>query len=155
VDIALLNTPLKTVYEIRDVLRQMQAAGDLLVIGERQQLVFHVVPNPARLGHFMEIYAEAVAAETPGANVITATPVADTLAPLTPSVTAEIIAIRPVEELTAAWWAANDSPSDLTVAVSPETPAPLVEQASFVAQVATKCVELFSGLLHKVRAIVS
>ena len=69
-DIALVNTPLKTVYEIRDVLRRMQAAGDILVIGERQQLVFHVVPHPSRLGHFMDVYAKAVADATPGANVI-------------------------------------------------------------------------------------
>jgi Family of unknown function (DUF5715) len=155
VDIALLNTPLKTVYEIRDVLRRMQAAGDLLVIGERKQLVFHVVPHPARLGHFMEVYANAVAAETPGANIIPATPVADTPTPLTPSVTAEIIAIRPVEELADEWWAANDSPSDLTIEVSPGTPASTRERPSFVAQVATTCVELFSGLFQRMRAIVS
>jgi Family of unknown function (DUF5715) len=155
VDIALLNTPLKTVYEIRDVLRRMQAAGDLLVIGERKQLVFHVVPHPARLGHFMEIYAKAVAAETPGANIIATSPMADMLAPLTPSVTAEIIAIHPVEELANEWWAASDSASDLMVEVSPDAPATVLEQPSIVAQMATKCVELVSGLLQRVRAIVS
>ncbi len=155
VDIALLNTPLKTVYEIRNVLRRMQAAGDLLVIGERQQLVFHVVPHPARLGHFTEVYAKAVAAEMPGANIIASTPVADMLTPLTPSVTAEIIAIRPVEEVAEEWWAASDSPSDLTIEVSPHTPAATRERPSFVGQVATTWAELFSGLFQRMRAIVS
>jgi hypothetical protein len=58
-DIALVNTPLPQVHEIRNVLLKMQEAGDLLVIGERKQLVFHVVPHPSRLGHFTEIYARA------------------------------------------------------------------------------------------------
>ena len=56
-DIALVNTSLQTAYEIRDVLRDMRDAGDLFFIGERKQLVFHVVPNPARLGHFNDVYA--------------------------------------------------------------------------------------------------
>jgi hypothetical protein len=59
-DIALVNTPLETVYEIRDVLRKMQRDGDILFIGERRQLVFHVVPHPARLGHFTELYIRKV-----------------------------------------------------------------------------------------------
>ncbi len=61
-DIALVNTPLPQVYEIRDVLLKMQEAGDILVIGERKQLVFHVVPHPSRLGHFTDVYARAAAA---------------------------------------------------------------------------------------------
>jgi len=61
-DIAVVNTPLRTVYEIRDVLRQMQDEGALLFIGERQQLVFHVVPHPSRLGDFMRVYAKAFGA---------------------------------------------------------------------------------------------
>jgi hypothetical protein len=51
-DIALVNSPLGTVYEIRDVLREMRDAGLLLFIGETQQLVFHVVPRPAWLGYY-------------------------------------------------------------------------------------------------------
>jgi hypothetical protein len=47
-DIGLVNTPLETIYEIRDVLRRMQDDGDILFIGERRQLVFHVVPHPSR-----------------------------------------------------------------------------------------------------------
>jgi hypothetical protein len=44
-DIALVNMPLQRVYQIRDVLQQMQEAGEVLVVGERKQLVFHVVPT--------------------------------------------------------------------------------------------------------------
>src|SRR5688572_12006432 len=61
-DIALVNTPMARVQEIRRVLEDMRAAGDLLFIGERQQLVFHVVPHPSRLGHFTGIYAQAMGA---------------------------------------------------------------------------------------------
>jgi hypothetical protein len=57
-DIAVVNTPLRTVLETRDVLRRMQDEGALLFIGERQQLVFHVVPHPSRLGDFMRVYAK-------------------------------------------------------------------------------------------------
>jgi hypothetical protein len=61
-DVALINTPLRTVYEIRDVLREMRDEGDILFIGERRQLVFHVVPHPARIGHFSDVYTRAIGA---------------------------------------------------------------------------------------------
>lgn len=51
-DIALVNTPIARVYEIRDVLREMRDAGLLYFIGETQQLVFHVVPRPRWLGYY-------------------------------------------------------------------------------------------------------
>jgi hypothetical protein len=51
-DIALVNTPIETVYEIRDVLRDMRDAGLLYFIGETEQLVFHVVPSPSWLGYY-------------------------------------------------------------------------------------------------------
>ena len=51
-DIALVNTPLERVYEIRDVLRDMRDAGLLYFIGESQQLVFHVVPRPMWLAYY-------------------------------------------------------------------------------------------------------
>jgi hypothetical protein len=60
VDIALVNSSLKTVYEVRDVLRRMQKNGDILFVGERRQLVFHVVPHPSRLGHFTDVYIRKV-----------------------------------------------------------------------------------------------
>lgn len=63
-DIALVNTPLERVYEIRDVLREMRREGLIYFIGETQQLVFHVVPRPAWLGyydalHWASLYAPA------------------------------------------------------------------------------------------------
>ena len=60
VDIAVVNTRMHAVREIRDVLVQMRDAGDLLFIAERNQLVFHVVPHPLRLGHFTEVYQTRV-----------------------------------------------------------------------------------------------
>ena len=60
-DIALVNTPLERVYEIRDVLRRMQKAGDILVVGERKQLVFHVF-RIRRGSAFTDAYARAAAA---------------------------------------------------------------------------------------------
>ena len=100
VDIALANTPLHTIYEIRDVLRKMQAAGEILFIGERKQRVFHVVPHPSRLGYFNEVYARSIGTpltsrsagvvafiETP--RLLAATP--------TPEVTTEIVAVVPAE----------------------------------------------------------
>jgi hypothetical protein len=55
-DVSLLNTPLDTAYEIRDVLRAMSAAGELFVVAETRQLVFHVVPAPACLDTFDALY---------------------------------------------------------------------------------------------------
>jgi hypothetical protein len=51
-DIALVNTPLDRVYEIRDVLRGMRDAGLLYFIGESRQLVFHVVPRQIWVGYY-------------------------------------------------------------------------------------------------------
>ena len=119
-DISLINTPLKTVYEIRDVLRQMRNEGELLFIGERRQLVFHVVPHPSRLGHFTQRYARMFG-DPPAAS---GTPVvAFSAAPgpagrRTPSVTAEVIAVIPTKEFVDEWWAADDTHGDLSVDVA-------------------------------------
>jgi hypothetical protein len=56
-DISVLNVPLHTSREIRDVLRAMRDAGDLFFVAETRQLVFHVVPAPARLSFYRELYA--------------------------------------------------------------------------------------------------
>jgi hypothetical protein len=154
-DVALVNTPLKTVYEIRDVLRRMQAAGDILVIGERQQLVFHVVPHPSRLGHFMEVYAKAVADATPGANVIGWLEAETVSAHPTAAVTAEVIAVRPTDAFVHEWWAADDPPSDLTVEVALPAIASVTEQPSLLVRMAAGCVALVSGLLETMRGIIS
>jgi hypothetical protein len=154
-DIALVNTPLKTVYEIRDVLRRMQAAGDILVIGERQQLVFHVVPHPSRLGHFMDVYAKAVADATPGANVI-GLPEAETgSAHPMAEVVAEVIAVRPTDAFADEWWAAADTPSDLTIEVSSPALASVDEHVSLFGRMAAGCLALVSGLLETMRGIVA
>jgi hypothetical protein len=128
-DIALVNTPLETVHEIRDVLRQMRRAGEILFIGERKQLVFHVVPHPARLGHFTAVYTQALGAP-PAAD---AAPVVafsglppKTRARLAPSVTAEVIAVVPLGEFAAEWWAADHAHADLAIdVVSPAVAAVL------------------------------
>jgi hypothetical protein len=100
VDIGLVNTPLATIYEIRDVLRRMQEKGDILFIGERRQLVFHVVPHPSRLGHFDDVYLRAVGAPlTSRSAAAHAFLDAPRLLPgrPTPQVTTEIIAMLPAE----------------------------------------------------------
>ena len=124
-DIALVNTPLDTVYEIRDVLRAMRKAGDILFIGERKQLVFHVVPHPSRLGPFTDLYTQAVgvAPVSGSAQVVAFSPVhGAALSSGVPSVTAEVIAIVPLSEFADEWWAADDAHGDLVVEVSAEAP---------------------------------
>lgn len=127
-DISLVNTPLATVYEIRDVLRRMQKAGDLLFIGERKQLVFHVVPHPSRLGHFADVYARFLGApQNPkGTHVVAFSAVHERDgATATPSVKAEIVAILPSQEFAAEWWAADHARADVAVEVAPaEEPQP-------------------------------
>jgi hypothetical protein len=97
-DIALVNTPLTRVLEIRRVLERMRAAGDILFIGERQQLVFHVVPHPSRLGYFTGIYQQAVGAVSGVQSVEVVAPGPPRLEParLTPRVVTEIVAVSPV-----------------------------------------------------------
>ncbi len=121
-DIALVNTPLETVYEIRDVLREREAAGDLLFIGERRQLVFHVVPHPSRLGHFTRIYTQAVGAPPSGngTHIVAFSSRDRKGGRVTPSVTAEVAAVVPTREHVREWWAVDHSHGDLTVEVTPE-----------------------------------
>lgn len=133
-DIALINTPLNTVYEIRDVLSAMQKAGDILVIGERRQLVFHVVPHPARLGHFAEVYDNAVADTMPGANIISPAKSVSSIGGV-PYVIAEVIAIRPTTEWIDEWWAADNWSSDIVVQVTPQTTTLEAEEPSFLGRV--------------------
>ena len=66
-DIALVNTPLERVYEIRDVLREMREAGLLYFIGESQQLVFHVVPRAAWMTLFDQLQFARTLAPAPPA----------------------------------------------------------------------------------------
>jgi len=62
-DISVLHMSTDAVRELRDVLRAMSEAGDLFVIAETRQLVFHVVPAPDRLAFFEAIYDAAMALE--------------------------------------------------------------------------------------------
>jgi len=97
-DIALVNAPLPRVQEIRRVLQEMRAAGDILFIGERQQLVFHVVPHPSRLGYFTGIYHQAVGAVSGIQTVEVVAPGPPRVEParLTPRVVTEVVAVSPV-----------------------------------------------------------
>src|SRR5262245_3676130 len=117
-DVAMLNTPLKTVREIRNVLRQMTAAGDILVIAERHQLVFHVVPQPSRLGWYAEVYAHAINNE-PWTRPV------DARTSLIPEVTTAISSFQPTPAYAAEWWAADNVPLDvpISVRVEPDRPA--------------------------------
>ena len=119
-DIALVNTPLETVHEIRDVLLQMRNAGEILFIGERKQLVFHVVPHPSRLGHFTEIYAAAFGA-APASNrpQVVAVGPGTTAGRPNAAVRAEVISVLPSPEFVSEWWAATHDGADLTVHVAP------------------------------------
>ena len=97
-DIALINTPMPRVKEIRRVLESMRAAGDILFIGERQQLVFHVVPHPSRLGYFTAIYHQAVGSVSGVQTVEVVAPGPPRLEParLRPRVVTEVLAVSPV-----------------------------------------------------------
>ena len=123
-DIALVNTPLSRAYEIRDVLRQMRDAGDILFIGERQQLVFHVVPHPSRLGYFTDVYTRAL---TAGAAETDFSPPGIPVTSGLPTVTAEVVDVLPSKEIEKEWWAADAPKTDLEVDVRPAgalVPAP-------------------------------
>lgn len=123
-DIALVNTPIETVHEIRDVLLKMRDAGEILFIGERKQLVFHVVPHPSRLGYFTDVYTRALG--TPptaaGAHVVAFTQPAHRSGTPVPAVTAEVIAVLPAVGFGDEWWAASHTTTDIVVDVAAQEP---------------------------------
>jgi hypothetical protein len=152
-DIALVNTPLETIYETRNVLRQMQAAGDILFIGERKQLVFHVVPHPSRLGYYTEVYARALQGTLPRDGDLPANTVAS-VAPLAEAVVStEVVAINPTAEYAAEWWAADDARTDVTMAVTSVATVSQVpvETRSFFGRLASRIVSAFSGVVYSAR----
>ena len=116
-DIAMVNTPLKTVREINKVLQQMSAAGDILVIAERHQLVFHVVPQPSRLGWYTEVYTDLITGQS--------TQPQDARASVTPAVNVAISSLQPLPAFAAEWWAADNVPLEvpISVRVEPDRPA--------------------------------
>jgi len=107
-DIALVNVPLETVYDVRDVLQRMQSDGDILFVGERQQLVFHVVPHPSRLGHYTDFYMQAMRGAPPtgrSAHVVAFTGGRDvTLRNPRATVTATVLAMFPANGSLQALW---------------------------------------------------
>ena len=109
-DIAIVNTPLDTVLELEDVLREMSDAGDILFIAERQQLVFHVVPQPSRLGWYTDVYAHAMTGQPWPHRATDA-------GSLTSEVTTAVSSLQPLPAWAAEWWAADNVPVDLTVSV--------------------------------------
>src|SRR5215212_10989399 len=119
-DIGVVNSKLQTIYEVRDVLRKMQANGDILFIGERYQLVFHVVPHPSRLGYYTDLYMRAVGAPptSQSAHVVAFAP-RPAVRPFTrkPRVTSEVVAVIPAEGRVLNWW--TDAAGPLPVAVDP------------------------------------
>lgn len=110
-DIAVVNTQIDTVREIADVLREMSEAGDVMVIAERQQLVFHVVPQPARLGWYEGVYARAITGQQWPHSVTTREMT------LNPHVTTAIASIDPLPSWAAEWWAADNAPVDVPFSV--------------------------------------
>ena len=148
-DIALVNTPLETVYEIRDVLTRMRNSGEILFIGERRQLVFHVVPHPSRLGHFTNVYAQALGTPAGDADthLVAFSAVRDrTRGTRIPTVTAEVIAVVPTPEFSEAWWAADHTRADVRIDVSPQLAEPAVAGTAALA-VAGRLMAILGTLL--------
>lgn len=153
-DIALVNTPLETAYEIRDVLLRMRDAGEILFIGERRQLVFHVVPHPSRLGHFTNVYTHALGTppDADGTHVVAFSESRDQKrGKRIPTVTAEVIAVLPTAAFAEEWWAADHTRADVAIEVSPELapapiPSPGVAETAAVA-VAGRFVAILGALL--------
>ena len=103
----------------------------------------------------MDVYATAVAAATPGANLIGWPEVETASAHPMASVTAEVIAVRPTDAFAQEWWAADGPPSDLTVEVALPALASVANQPSLLSRMAVGCVALVSGLLETMRGIVA
>jgi hypothetical protein len=153
-DIALVNTPLATAREIRNVLRQMQNAGEILFVGERRQLVFHVVPHPTRLGYYTDMYARALhgtlprAGDLPSTNVARVAPLAEAL------VSTEVTSIAPTDEHASEWWAADGAETDLMMAVTPvvaSQPQITRERRSFFGRLTARVTAVFFGVVHSAR----
>lgn len=126
-DIALVNSEPKTIREIHDVLVRMRDAGDLMFIGERRQLVFHVVPHPKRIAHFTDVYNRAVGVPSAvhGAHVIAASPKRPSAVKGgRPRVTAEVVAILPTDEFATEWWIGTPA-NDVAIAAPPALPPAL------------------------------
>ena len=83
-----------------------------------RSIVFHVVPHPSRLGHFTQVYSQALGTvpAAHGTHVIAFSggeKGGDTL----PSVSADVIAILPAGEFVEEWWLADHERADIAVHV--------------------------------------
>jgi hypothetical protein len=127
-DIALVNTRLETVYEVRDVLRRMQSDGDILFVGERHQLVFHVVPHPSRLGHYTDFYMQAMRGAPPtsrSAHVVAFSGGRDVTArQLRPTVTTTVLAMFPADGSLHALWIDDGAPIEVAGTAGESRTAP-------------------------------
>jgi hypothetical protein len=140
-DIGLVNSRQKTITEIRNVLTEMQRDGDILFIGERRQLVFHVVPHPSRLGHFTDVYIKEVGLPptSRSAHVVAAAPSAPRRKAqrIQPRVQTEVLAVLPaygpVDVL--ADEAAPSSASVAPIDANAVNPARTIEKAASSARV--------------------
>ena len=65
-DISILNMPIDSARELRDVLRRMRADGDLYFVAETRQLVFHVVPAPAQRRFYAAVHDSLTRLPAPG-----------------------------------------------------------------------------------------
>jgi hypothetical protein len=66
-----------------------------------------------------------------------------------------VIEVRPTEAFADEWWAAADTPSDLTIEVSSPALASVEEHVSLFGRMAAGCLALVSGLLETMRGIVT
>jgi hypothetical protein len=134
-DIALVNTPMARIREIRDVLLAMRAAGDILFIGERHQLVFHVVPQPSRLGYFNDVYARAVGSVSAAQAVEVVAPGPPRMLSheVTPRVVTDVVAVMPSSADRNEWNAALERDADAMAApIQAATPGGAVSIAAMV-----------------------
>ena len=154
-DIALVNTPLKTVREIQGVLTKMRDAGDLMFIGERRQLVFHVVPHPARLAHFTDVYNKAVGvrSQVRGAHVIAAAPRKPASGKGRPQVKTEVIAILPTDEFATEWWIGETHTHEEPVTTTVAAALPEPEDASAVGLVSARLATVAVGFFATIFAL--
>ncbi len=80
-DISIRNMPLDSARELRDVLRGLHAEGGLYFVAETRQLVFHVVPAPARREFYAAVYESLTALPVPGPLLRVPAPVRSAPAP--------------------------------------------------------------------------
>lgn len=152
-DIALVNSSLETVHEIRDVLRAMQDAGDILFIGERKQLVFHVVPHPSRLGYYSEVYAHAMADGLPSDHRVLRQSLRHFLSPYSrPVVEASVTDVRPTDDHADEWRVASEAEAKHPPTLEAVYGDIASERRGVFHRIAARCMAFVTGLLQSTRS---